>query len=99
EVAFAGVDNGVERARDQRTDLWLELADRVRDEGGLQDLAVLRVLGRVLEEQQVAVDLERIDLVGIEEDPALVVRVGLEVAARAGDVALTCERPEAPGIS
>ena len=46
--------------------------DRVGHEGALQDLAVLGVLGRILVEQQVAVDVQRGDLVGVQEDPGAV---------------------------
>ena len=94
-VELALRDRGVDHARDARADVALELADRVGHERALQDPAVLRVLGRVLEQQQVAVHVERVDLIGMQEDPGPVGAERLRVAADLRDLGVARERPEA----
>ncbi len=94
EVASAALDDPIQHVGDDLAHPTLDRRDRARHEGRLQDLAVLGVLGRVLEQQQVAVYVERVDLVGVREDPGRVGRERLRVAACRRDRRVAAHRPE-----
>src|SRR5439155_6850223 len=98
EVALAVFDELVDRAGHARSDVRLQGGGRPWREHALQDLFEACVLRRVHVEQEIAEDLQRQHLVGVEEDAATSRGERPRIAARGGDVGMPEQRPAAAAV-